>query len=270
MNRQSTNAGVLTTIVGACLVLGATLTFGREGILSADGRIYGCYGESNGELRVVAEREECRRSEAAIYWSQTGPAGPTGATGATGERGAAGPTGDTGAGGATGATGPAGAQGVAGATGPAGLPGAQGVPGTPGSATNAFALARVVGGYLQIPVTMGSIGRLDLAPGKYVILANASFSDNSGNFRVVRCILGDEVNTDFGEAVFDMANVAFTSTSRIPVAVTWTHEFTTPGHVDFSCAVDYPSGLTSSNVYARTITITAIQVANLTTTRLFN
>jgi len=46
---------------------------------------------------------------------------------------------------------------------------------------------------------MGSIARLDLSPGKYVIFANASFSDNSGNFRAVRCILGDEVNTDFGK-----------------------------------------------------------------------
>ena len=65
-----------------------------------------------------------------------------------------------------------------------------------------------------------------------------------------------------------MANVAFTSTSRIPLAMTWTHEFATAGHVDFSCAVDYPSGLTNSSVYARTITITAIQVGNLTGTRL--
>jgi collagen triple helix repeat protein len=249
MNRLSTNAGVLTTVVGACLVLGATFTFGREGIPSGDGRIYGCYGEGSGELRLVTDAEECRRSETSIYWNQTGPAGPAGETGEMGAAGTVGPTGPAG---------PAGPQGQIGATGPAGAP---------GSTTSAFALARTVGGYQEIPVAMGPIARLDLGPGKYVIFANASFSDNSGSFRVIRCILGDEANTDFGEAVFDMANVPFTSTSRIPVAMTWTHEFATAGHVDFSCAVDYPSGLINSNVYARTITITAIQVANLTRTR---
>src|SRR5713226_1999210 len=134
MSRLSTNAGVLATVVGACLVLGATLTFGRDGIASADGRIYGCYGATTGELGVVADLEECRRYENPIYWNQTGPTGPAGATGATGETGATGRTGQTGAAGAVGAIGPIGPAGLQGATGAIGPAGPQGLTGATGPA----------------------------------------------------------------------------------------------------------------------------------------
>ena len=40
--------------------------------------IYGCYGEKNGDLRVVGNLEECKNKEVPIYWNQMGPQGPPG------------------------------------------------------------------------------------------------------------------------------------------------------------------------------------------------
>ena len=146
--------------------------------------------------------------------------------------------------------------------GPAGPAGPQGPQGPRGPSA-AFVATRATGAYVQVPVEMDSIAHVDLPAGKYVILANASLSDNSGDFRVVRCVLGDIANSDFGEAVADFANVPYTSTSRIPVALTWSHEFGTEGQVHLSCAVDFPAGLSTSNVFARSIRLTAIQVDQL-------
>jgi hypothetical protein len=115
--------------------------------------IHACYRKSGGALRLVRAGAHCKRGEAPLQWSTSGPpgapgsqgpAGPpgsngvTGATGASnvsGARGAPGAPGLEGGTGATGATGPAGvtgATGARGATGPTGLPGGKGIAGAVG------------------------------------------------------------------------------------------------------------------------------------------
>lgn len=121
---RSITVAVIAFLVGSATIVVAT------GIPGPDGRIQGCYNQQNGNLRVVSSASECRNSEIAISWSQTGPAGASGATGPAGPSGAtgpAGPSGGTGPAGPSGATGPTGATGPSGATGPTGP---SGVPGT--------------------------------------------------------------------------------------------------------------------------------------------
>ena len=45
---------------------------------SSDGKITGCYGNSNGQLRVIdAEAgEQCKNNETQVTWSQTGRRSP--------------------------------------------------------------------------------------------------------------------------------------------------------------------------------------------------
>ena len=131
--------GAVTFIVmGGGVALGARLA----AIPGNDGVIHGCYNQVNGQLRVVESATECKNSELAIQWNQSGPAGASGAAGAagtSGSTGATGPAGANGANGAAGATGPVGAGGVTGssgstgATGPAGANGATGANGAIGA-----------------------------------------------------------------------------------------------------------------------------------------
>jgi len=44
-------------------------------IPDSEGVIHGCYGNTNGNLRVVESDSNCRRNETAIEWNQRGPAG---------------------------------------------------------------------------------------------------------------------------------------------------------------------------------------------------
>jgi hypothetical protein len=49
---------------------------------SNDGEvIVGCYLNGSGQLRIVTDASECKRSETPISWSQVGPAGPPGPPG---------------------------------------------------------------------------------------------------------------------------------------------------------------------------------------------
>jgi hypothetical protein len=49
---------------------------------SNDGEvIVGCYFNGSGQLRIVNDASECRKSETAISWNQTGPEGPAGPPG---------------------------------------------------------------------------------------------------------------------------------------------------------------------------------------------
>jgi Collagen triple helix repeat (20 copies) len=144
------------SVVGAFLAGGAVTLAAIPG---ADGVIDGCYQKNVGNLRVidVSAGDNCRPSEIAISWSETGPRGPAGPqgpkgdtgatgpegpagppgppgpkgdTGATGPEGPAGPPGPPGPKGDTGATGPQGPKGETGETGPQGPQGIQGPPGT--------------------------------------------------------------------------------------------------------------------------------------------
>lgn len=94
--------------------------------VSGDGEgqvIHACAGP-NGQLRVVAAEEPCRKPETRLSWNQQGPAGLPGQNGAQGEPG---PRGDPGP------PGPRGEQGPAGPPGARGEPGEQGPPGPAGS-----------------------------------------------------------------------------------------------------------------------------------------
>jgi len=126
-----------------------------------DGKIQGCYkrgggdddGGAKGQLRVVTDAEQCKRSELPLSWNQTGPQGETGSRGLQGERGLDGAQGVAGPDGAQGPKGDAGPQGEDGAPGAAGLPGAkgdqgprgdQGPKGDPGPAGGAADITTVV------------------------------------------------------------------------------------------------------------------------------
>jgi hypothetical protein len=96
-------------------------------IPDSSGVIHGCYQKNVGNLRVIDTGDDCRPSEIAISWNETGPVGPVGPQGPKGDPG---PKGDTGATGATGATGPKGDTGATGPKGDTGATGPQGPAGT--------------------------------------------------------------------------------------------------------------------------------------------
>ena len=83
---------------------------------SSDGKITGCYGNSNGQLRVIDAQagEQCKTNETQVTWSQTGPQGATGPAGPPGAQGEPGPQGEPGAPGPQGEPGPQGDRGPAG------------------------------------------------------------------------------------------------------------------------------------------------------------
>jgi len=58
--------------------------------------INGCYHKTNSKLRIVASASQCKRSETAISWNQTGPQGPQGSQGPQGPQGDKGDTGPQG------------------------------------------------------------------------------------------------------------------------------------------------------------------------------
>ena len=91
---------------------------------SSDGEITGCYGKSNGQLRVIDAQagEQCKNNETRLTWSQTGPQGPPGSEGPPGPQGETGPQGEPGAPGPQGETGPQGEPGAPGPQGETGPP----------------------------------------------------------------------------------------------------------------------------------------------------
>ncbi len=91
--------------------------------------ILACAKNSNGQLRIVDDHDDCRRSEYAISWNTEGPAGPIGAQGDPGPQG---DQGDPGPQGDQGDPGPQGDQGDPGPQGDQGDPGPQGDQGDPG------------------------------------------------------------------------------------------------------------------------------------------
>jgi type VI secretion system secreted protein Hcp len=66
----------------------------------ADATIHACVSNADGSVRVVAVASSCKNGEAALEWSQQGPAGvagPTGTAGRDGRDGVQGPAGPPGA-----------------------------------------------------------------------------------------------------------------------------------------------------------------------------
>src|ERR1700759_1936321 len=52
-----------------------------------NGKIRGCVGNGNGQLRVLATGEQCKNNEVAIQWDQQGSVGPQGPAGQQGPKG---------------------------------------------------------------------------------------------------------------------------------------------------------------------------------------
>jgi hypothetical protein len=68
---------------GGLLLVAATVAVAS--IPDSNGVIHGCYNTSNGNLRVIdSANDNCRNSETAIFWNQTGPQGPAGPQGPPG------------------------------------------------------------------------------------------------------------------------------------------------------------------------------------------
>jgi len=89
-NNGHARVGILA---GALVLVAAGGASGAAAIGNAraeSGAHHGCVG-SSGLLRVVATGESCKRNEAPITWSQTGPPGPQGPAGEPGPRGEPGP-----------------------------------------------------------------------------------------------------------------------------------------------------------------------------------
>jgi hypothetical protein len=119
-------------VAGAFLAGGAA---GFAAIPDSSGVINGCYQKNVGNLRVIDSSAggDCRPSEIAISWSDTGPQGPVGPQGPKGDTGATGPQGPVGPAGPAGPKGDTGAQGPAGPPGPKGDTGEQGPKGDTGA-----------------------------------------------------------------------------------------------------------------------------------------
>lgn len=135
---QSGRQRVLALALIPALV--GALAFGAGSALTAFGdnpvTFYGCVESRTHLLYNVltspASPRACLKDDAAVSWSQVGPAGPAGATGPQGPRGIQGPAGPKGDAGAAGATGPQGSKGDTGPAGPVGPTGAMGAAGPQG------------------------------------------------------------------------------------------------------------------------------------------
>ena len=78
--------GALIVVSVLALAAGVSVAAGVGG----GNVIQGCYGKSNGRLRVVTAAGDCKNDELAISWSRRGPAGPAGPPGVPGPARAAG------------------------------------------------------------------------------------------------------------------------------------------------------------------------------------
>lgn len=181
-----------------CLITGvvAASVFGvvvAGGIPGPNGVIRACYKESNGDVRLVENSNECRNNENFIRWNQTGqdgpqgpagpagPAGPQGNQGARGLQGIPGPQGQTGSQGPQGQNGAQGPQGQTGTQGPQGQTGPQGPQGPAGIGGGARAYGSVFPGpSAQFNGAAGLVGWTAVSsqttPGIYCLTAPAGVS----------------------------------------------------------------------------------------------
>jgi hypothetical protein len=79
MRRLILSLGVVVAFLASGVIAWAAIETVRS---TSDGDvIVGCYLNGTGQLRIVDDASECRRSETPISWNQTGPAGPPGPPG---------------------------------------------------------------------------------------------------------------------------------------------------------------------------------------------
>ena len=79
-------AALAAVLVGTA----ATLAWAR---VQADTTIQACVATSNGDVRIPAAGQACKKGEARMSWNTTGPAGPQGPQGVAGPQGPAGASG---------------------------------------------------------------------------------------------------------------------------------------------------------------------------------
>jgi hypothetical protein len=116
-------------LLAVALILWASQSFSENGVIN------GCIHKETGNLRIVPDPSQCKKTETPIAFNQVGPAGPQGEKGDPGPVGPIGPQGVQGIVGERGEQGPQGIQGIKGDPGPQGIkgdPGPQGVKGDVG------------------------------------------------------------------------------------------------------------------------------------------
>lgn len=96
IDTESRTGKRLRTLTAAAVAGGMVLAGGvaYAAIPASDGTITGCYttanvrlGSPKGSLRVVDDAAQCRKTEQALTWNQTGPKGDPGPEGPQGEKG---------------------------------------------------------------------------------------------------------------------------------------------------------------------------------------
>jgi hypothetical protein len=218
------------------------------------GVINGCYQKNNGQLRLIdtgataskdSNTYSCRKEEVPIAWSQTGPAG------ATGPQGPAGPTGATGA---QGPQGPPGANGAPGAQGPPGADGADG----PRGPSDGYAYF----GPFDREITRAPVpfAHLDLPAGSYVFNASLRATNDGADTGTFYCELATSGTPRATEARTDIMSAPGTDAGAASIALTHADTYATAGVADLVCAT-----LRGSEITARQIRLTAVQVATLHT-----
>ena len=94
--RTRTRTILVGLVVAAALVGGVAWATGTiSSVVAADGTINGCYRATNGDddkagqgqLRVIAADQTCKKNELAIQWNQQGPKGDRGLQGIQGPAG---------------------------------------------------------------------------------------------------------------------------------------------------------------------------------------
>ena len=158
--RTMRGLGVVLAVVGMSTVVGVSTA--SASIPDPTGVIHGCRNNALGLIRVIdpANGQQCRATETALDWNNTGPTGVPGDKGATGDAG------------------PAGAKGATGDPGPIGPKGPTGDPGpTGGPALVDTAEATIPGSTNLTTTNPTSIIAVSPAAGTYLVRAHTTLSD---------------------------------------------------------------------------------------------
>jgi hypothetical protein len=247
VNFRLTRARVLGFALVMALVVGGALAYAS--IPDAGGSIHSCFKPTDATkiggaaLTVIdsANGGACKAGDTALPFNQQGPAGPQGQSGPTGPAGAQGPSGPTG---------PAGAQGPSGPTGPAGA--------TAGtfSSSGFFSSTALGSNYTEI-------GRMTLQPGKWLVWAMATLSNNDINTWVpVGCSLGTTLNPD-QERGFANLGPFLRGGDTQRMAITEAVDLQDTAAVTLGCYAN----VDSPNVQAFHVQFSAVQVNQLVVTR---
>jgi Collagen triple helix repeat (20 copies). len=159
--RIGVRLGMTILVIGmvTAAVLGIAV---MASIPDSSGVIHACYDVNKGNVRVVESSANCKTTEAAISWNQTGPQGPAGSPGPAGPQGATGP------------------QGIEGPQGPAGPEGPQGPAGPPGPGS----------GFNTVQIVEDCVGTCNEYYANELLTASAVCPENTtmvgGGFRVFR------------------------------------------------------------------------------------